>query len=213
MRVLAVVALMLGTVPACGGGEAQAPVPGGPLPVPGTHWPVSVERLGEERPNYEHLVLVTIDTLRADHVSCYGYPRETTPFLDSLAERGVRFTRAMSAVSHTAPSHATMLTGLVPAVHGVLHNGENLDPGALDLARLFASAGYETAAFLNVEFLRGIAGSFGRTEAFAVTDGHDSADVVDAALAWMEKERKGERFFLWVHLYDPHEWRMQMYKR
>jgi arylsulfatase A-like enzyme len=153
-------------------------------------------------------VLVTIDTLRADHVSCYGYPRATTPFLDSLAARGARFTRAVAAYNCTAPSHATMLTGLVPAVHGVLQNGSTLDPAALDLAELFQAAGYASAAFLNVGFLRAIAGSFGHVDARDVARGHvpSGAEVVDAALAWLEEARARARFFLWVHLYDPHEW-------
>jgi arylsulfatase A-like enzyme len=164
---------------------------------------------GSARPTYERVVLVTIDTLRVDHVSSYGYPRETTPFLDSLAARGVRFEEVLASVSHTAPSHATMLTGLVPRAHGVLVNGASLAPEALDLARVFAQAGYETAAFLNVAFLKRIAGSFETVEVRPVArgEGNQSArDVVDAVLAWARERRKSPRFFLWVHVYDPHEW-------
>jgi arylsulfatase A-like enzyme len=197
---------LLAALAACGAeheepGPAPASVPAG--------WPVSVELAGETRHRYERVVLVTIDTLRADHVSCYGYPRETTPFLDRLAERGARFTRAIAAFSCTAPSHATMLTGLVPAVHGVLENGGELDSAATDLADVFARAGFETAAFLNAGFLRGIAGSFARVEVGALGRRKrvaSGAEVVDAAIAWLERERKGARFFLWLHLYDPHEW-------
>jgi len=118
----------------------------------------------------------------------------------------------MAAVSHTTPSHATMLTGLVPAVHGVVNNGDRLDPGALDLARVFEQAGYRTGAFLNVEFLQGLSGSFEHVDVRKVLPVNGKKlmltgkDVVDAALAWLEKER-GERFFLWVHLYDPHKWK------
>jgi arylsulfatase A-like enzyme len=199
---------------ACGAGEGE-PGPSVPAsaesPADPAHgaWPVTVERGGgEERHQYDRVVLVTLDTLRADHVSCYGYPRETTPFLDSLAARGARFTRAIAAYNCTAPSHATMLTGLVPAVHGVLRNGAELDPAALDLAEVFHDAGFESAAFLNVGFLSGIAGSFGRVRARDVSKGHvpTGAEVVDDAIAWLEKERTSARFFLWVHLYDPHEW-------
>ncbi len=189
---------------ACGTGQGEpaAPAPGG--------WPVTVEPVqGGERREYDRVVLVTLDTLRADHVSCYGYPRQTTPFLDSLAARGARFTRAMASFSCTAPSHATMLTGLVPAVHGVLRNGAQLDPAAVDLAEVFAGAGFESAAFLNVRFLSAIAGSFGHLEVRAVgreKRAASGADVVDAAIVWLESVRKRERFFLWVHLYDAHEW-------
>jgi arylsulfatase A-like enzyme len=196
---------------ACGAGQDEAaPVPAAaPASTSNGGWPVTVEPGGgEERHQYDRVVLVTIDTLRADHVSCYGYPRATTPFLDSLAARGARFTRAIAAYNCTAPSHATMLTGLVPAVHGVLQNGARLDPAALDLAEVFGAAGYESAAFLNVGFLSAVAGSFGRVKARDVGKGHvpTGAEVVDDALAWLEGERTNARFFLWVHLYDPHEW-------
>ncbi len=190
---------------ACTGGELAAPR------TDAGQWPVTVERVqGGERHEYDRVVLVTLDTLRADHVSCYGYPRATTPFLDSLAARGVRFTRAMAAASQTAASHATMLTGLVPAVHGVLENGEELTPAAMDLAKLYAASGFETAAFVNVKFLEGIAASFGTIAVRAVSkDRHlqTGADVVDAALAWLGMPRTNARFFLWVHLYDPHKWK------
>jgi arylsulfatase A-like enzyme len=176
-------------------------------------WPVAVDHPGPAEPEYDRVVLVTLDTLRADHVSSYGYPRATTPFIDSLAARGARFTRALAAVSHTAPSHATMLTGLVPAVHGVVHNGGELDPAAADLAEVFGAAGYETAAFLNVQFLAGIAESFGHVAVRALGGGQgrrrvlDGGHVVDAALEWLDGERTGARFLLWVHLYDPHKWK------
>ncbi|HEX6883801.1 MAG TPA: sulfatase [Planctomycetota bacterium] len=192
-------ALLLGALAACGGDPPVAPAPTGP---------VGLERGAEARP-FERVVLVTLDTLRADHVSCYGYPRATTPFLDSLAARGVRFTRAMAAISHTAPSHATMLTGLVPAVHGVLQNGGTLAPGTPDLAATFAAEGYATGAFLNVKFLSGIAASFGTLGVRAM--GKDrrpqtGGDVVDAAIEWL-RGQAGARFLLWVHLYDPHKWK------
>jgi hypothetical protein len=102
-----------------------------------------------------------------------------------------------------------MLTGLVPAVHGVVRNGEKLDSSACDLADIFGAAGYESAAFLNAKFLRSIAGSFAHVEARGLKRGNaysSGADVVDATIAWLDGPRKGERFFLWVHLYDPHTW-------
>jgi len=182
----------------------------------GGAWPVTVERAAGGAPAagaYERVVLVTIDTLRADHVSAYGYARATTPFLDSLAERGALFTRVQASVSQTAPSHATMLTGLVPFAHGVLANGLALPPDALDLARLFRQAGVPSAAFLNVRFLSGITGGFDTTRVFAVGEINGKTEVlhgehvVGATLQWLEKERTSERFFLWVHLYDPHHWK------
>ncbi len=190
---------------ACGPGET--------VPVPDAAWPVSIESPPRPRVEYERVVLVTIDTLRADHVSSYGYARKTTPFLDRLAGQGALFTRAMASVSQTAPSHATMLTGVAPAVHRVLANGGQLEPEAVDLATLFAAAGFETAAFLNVKFLSGIAAPFGKVVVRAV--GKEGGKprvlhgehVVQATLEWLAGERTRERFFLWVHLYDPHHWK------
>jgi arylsulfatase A-like enzyme len=187
-------------------GEEPASAPATP---PAASGPLRLVRT-EDRIDYERVVLVTLDTLRADHVSSYGYPRATTPFLDSLAARGVRFSRVLAAVSHTAPSHATMLTGLVPAVHGVVENGGTLAPGLEDLAGLFGQSGFESAAFLNVKFLSGIAASFGTVEVRALGPEQrllSGADVVDAALGWLEHRRASPRFLLWVHLYDPHKWK------
>ncbi len=183
----------------------------------GGSWPLSVAVPPDARPRYERIVLFTIDTLRADHVSCYGYPRETTPFLDRLASEGARFARAVATVSHTTPSHASILTGLVPAAHGVFSNGESLAPAAVDLATMLEAAGFETAAFLNVDFLRGVAGAFDTVQVrgFEREDGRKvfrgGEHVVRDALAWLEHGRKKERFFLWVHLYDPHSW-IQVYE-
>jgi arylsulfatase A-like enzyme len=175
---------------------------GGPRLV-ADEWPLAVEFPEGPKPAYERVVLVTIDTLRADHVSGLGYPRATMPFLDSLAAQGVTFTRAMSTVSHTAPSHSSMLTGLPPLVHGVLHNGYAMDAHAVDLARIFAAAGYETAAIVNTEFLAGVAASFQTVH--PTTERGD--DVLRLARAWLADERRSERFFLWVHLFDPHRWK------
>jgi arylsulfatase A-like enzyme len=193
-RILAVAALF---APACDGGEAR-----GPLTVSG-EWPVAVEFPRGPEPRYERVVLVTIDTLRADHVSAYGYRRPTTPFLDRLARAGVLFTRAVSTVAHTAPSHSSMLTGLPTLVHGVEHNGYMLDDDAIDLARVFGAAGFETAACVNEEFLERIANSFQAVHSSRAR----GEEVLRLARRWLSEERRGERFFLWVHLFDPHRWK------
>ena len=166
-------------------------------------WPVSLLVPADGTPRYERVVLVTLDTLRADHVSAHGYRRRTTPFLDSLADQGVLFERAVASVTHTAPSHASLLTGLPPEVHGVLQNGHPLPPEAVDLAVLFEAAGYETAAFLNVKFMEPIARAFDHTGVHV----KESANVVAAAIDWLRRGRTSERFFVWVHLYEPHRWR------
>lgn len=165
-------------------------------------WPLGFRLPADVEPAYDRVVLVTIDTLRADHVSAYGYRRPTSPFLDSLAASGVLFEQAMASVSHTAPSHASILTGLPPVAHGVLHNGDKLDPSAQDLGRLFREAGFETGAFLNTSFLSSVATTFDVKESLPEL----SDTVVDAALAWLDEAGRSERFFLWVHSFDPHHW-------
>lgn len=154
------------------------------------------------QPAYERVVLVTIDTLRADHLPSYGYPRATAPFLERLAQKGVQFENALALMPHTAPSHASILTGLPPSLHGVLQNGEVLAAEVPDLAELFSSAGFATAAFLSVNFLSGIAGGFEHVEAKTQT----AQPLIDSAIAWVRAQQRG-RFFLWIHLYEPHRWK------
>ena len=181
--------------------EPALPDDQGPRPL--ASWPTAIARDDSVEPAFERVVLVTIDTLRRDHVSAYGYPRKTTPFLDSLAERGALFENAISSISHTAPSHSTMLTGLHPLAHGVVKNGQRLPSNAISLASVFRAAGLDTAAFLNVRFLTGITDSFDTTQ----SDQPGADAVVDLALAWLESKPKQEPFFLWAHLFDPHSWR------
>ncbi len=159
-------------------------------------------------------MLVSIDTLRADHVGCYGARRAHTPHLDTLAARGVRFDVALSPAPLTLPAHASLLTGLDPPRHGVRHNSVyRLGPGLPTLAERLSGAGYATAAFVGSLVLDR---RFGLDRGFEVYDdttgGRVSAgtgyaerqadEVADAVLAWLRDAP--ERFFLWVHFYDPH---------
>lgn len=98
------------------------------------------------RPN---VLLVSIDTLRADHTSAYGYARKTTPRLDALLPKSVRFEAAYAPIPITLPSHATMLTGLLPRSHGIQKNGQVLRAEAVTLAELLRDAGYRTAAIVS----------------------------------------------------------------
>ena len=153
----------------------------------------------------DRIVLVTIDTLRADHLGSYGYPRPTSPFLDSVAARGVRFERAISASSHTAPSHASMFTSLYPTRHGVVRNGMRLAGEPPTLASTLAAEGFTTGAVTSVRFLKSV------TAAFDVFHGprrglYRPADrTVDVALDWLETLESSDRFLLWIHLFDVHE--------
>lgn len=161
-------------------------------------------------------VLVTIDTLRADRVGAYGAPAGRTPALDALAAAGARFETAISPAPLTLPSHATLLTGLDPPGHGVHHNGVfRLADEVPTVSEALRAQGVATAAFVAAYVLDG---RFGLARGFDVYDddmalaaptfgaaamAERPADrVVDAALAWLE--RAPDRFFLWVHLYDPH---------
>jgi arylsulfatase A-like enzyme/Tfp pilus assembly protein PilF len=163
----------------------------------------------------ERVVLISIDTLRADHVGAYGATRAHTPTLDGLAARGVRFAHAFSPAPLTLPSHASLLTGLDPPQHGVRNNGGfRLPEEVATLAEVLRAGGFATAAFVGAFVLDrqfGLARGFDvyddrmapRRAAGATGFAERRADaVVDAALAWLAGAP--ERFFLFVHLYDPH---------
>jgi len=152
----------------------------------------------------QRIILVTIDTLRADHLGAHGYPRGVSPFLDSLAERSVVFEQAFSSSSHTAPSHASLFTSLQPAQHRLLVNGELLDDQLLTIAELLSEQGYRTAAFTPVKFLNGLAAGF---DHFSSSEAYEPADaVLTRAFEWLEENGADTMSFVWIHLYDVHEW-------
>jgi len=160
------------------------------------------------------LLLVTVDTLRADRVGAYGDKEARTPRLDALAQEGVLFEAAFTPVPLTLPAHATLLTGLLPPQHGVRGNGSfALGRPPLTLAEAMKRRGLATAAFVGAF---PVARRFGLDRGFDVYDDSferapglhfDFAErradrVVDAAAAWLS--RTPGAVFLWVHLYDPH---------
>ena len=158
-------------------------------------------------------VLVTIDTLRADRLGCYGAENAATPTLDALAARGVRFETAIAPTPLTLPSHATLLTALDPPEHGVRSNGRfRLHEGVPTLAERLSDEGFATAAFVSAFVLDrrfGLARGFDvYDDALGVNDrelgipARRADQTVDAALRWLDGAP--ERFFLWLHLYDPH---------
>jgi choline-sulfatase len=161
-------------------------------------------------PPPERVVLVTLDTVRADHLSCYGYPIVTTPFLDRLAAEGALFEHAFSSSSQTGPSHASLMTSLHPGQHGVEANSMLPAPGVPTLAELMHGAGFSTAAFVSVRFLDLLRAGFDTFEYRRVKDRIycPAPQTVDAALEWVGARAPGERWFLWLHLFDVHEWRL-----
>jgi arylsulfatase A-like enzyme/Flp pilus assembly protein TadD len=162
-----------------------------------------------------NLLLVTLDTVRADHLGAYGYPGAETPALDRLAREGVRFAAASSPVPLTLPAHSSLLSGLLPPHHGLRNNGAGSFPADRPtLATRLAAAGYRTGAFVGSFVLDH---RFGLARGFATYDDEMERDVsgglaldaerrgdrvVDRALAWLGENR--QPFFLWVHLYDAH---------
>ena len=167
-----------------------------------------------EKPN---LLLITLDTVRADHLSCNGSKSIHTPHLDRLARGGVNFTRARTSVPLTLPAHASILTGNYPPVHGVRDNGSyRLPEEQLTLAEVLHGQGYETAAFIGAFVLDrdfGIAqgfdvydeGDWGTVDTLGNLAAERSADAVrDAFSSWLQGRAGGRPFFAWIHLYDPH---------
>jgi arylsulfatase A-like enzyme len=174
-----------------------------------------------------NVLLISIDTLRADRLACYGYDRIDTPNIDAMARRGVLFGQAVTQVPITLPAHCSLMTGLNPTVHNVKDNGTfRLDPSETTLAEVLKENGLETAAFV---------GAFPMDSRFGLDQGFDlydddmntpnairprfgpavwknqtvatferrGVDVVSAAGKWMSSNRS-RRFFAFVHLFDPH---------
>ena len=177
---------------------------------------------GEPRPDKasrRDVFLITIDTLRADHVHCYGYDRVQTPSLDQLAKQGVRFTQAFTPSPITNSSHASILTGLLPSAHGVSDFGVPLAASHLTLAETLKKRGYRTAAFIGAVILDSKALAPGLDRGFEFYDNFPAQsetksrwgrverrgmEVVQHAETWLNAHPAGPHF-VWVHLYDPHD--------
>lgn len=177
-------------------------------------WTVPISFSKKPDSNKPNILLITIDTLRADRLGCYGSPVKT-PNIDQLARQGTVFTRVFASAPTTLPSHTTLLLGTTPLHHGV-HDNFNfiVDRKFLTLAEHLKDYGYATAAFVSSFTLDS---RFGLDQGFDVYDddfqtlsthrqayGERRAEaVVDRALGWLETQRSP--WFLWVHCFDPHE--------
>ncbi len=161
-----------------------------------------------------NVLLITVDTTRADYLGCYGRPGNRTPNIDRLAREGTLFTRCATCSPLTLPSHASILTSLYPYAHGVRHNGTGrLADSTVTLAEALQAAGFRTQATV-ASFV--LDRKFGMAQGFEVYHDVAASDVLDE----LHAERRGdvvcndalemlhtltkERFFLWVHFYDPH---------
>jgi len=163
---------------------------------------------GHNTPPRLRVLLLTLDTTRADYLSCYGYPRETSPNLDALAASGVRFARAFSNAGLTDPSHASILTGMYPRTHGLVKNMNRITGKVPSLADFFAERGFVTSAIgsrdhvtpqaLNVpgfSEMSGVRRWMGQT--FAPEAFRRAANEI--------YRHRDQDLFLWVHFFDPHE--------
>ncbi|MGA1867441.1 MAG: tetratricopeptide repeat protein [bacterium] len=163
-----------------------------------------------------NILLITIDTLRADHLGCYGYTKVKTPHIDSVAREGILFENAFTSVPITLPSHISIFTGCYPHYHGIRNNGTYaLSESATTCAEIFKQKGYTTAAFVSSFVLDR---RFGLDQGFDVYN-DNLISGVDAQLVGKERRAKtvtesalrwlgttgSNKFFLWVHYYDPHD--------
>lgn len=172
--------------------------------------PLAVVLLAGCAPEPRNLVLVSLDTVRRDHLPTYGYPRPTAPTIEALARRGVVFTNAFSQEVNTAPSHASMFTGLYPHQHGCVSNAHPLDPEPVTLAERLRAAGFRTGGFVSGVPMNAALSALHR--GFEVWDDRlsgsgrrrDGRSTARAAMRWLRGLPEGERFFLFLHLYDPH---------
>ncbi len=172
---------------------------------------------GDVRPRAgQNLLVITVDTLRADRLGAYGYSKANTPNIDRMSSQGVVFEQAIAQVPVTLPSHASLFTGLVPPTHGVRDNTYfRLDDQARTLAEILKERGYQTAAFVSAFVLDG---SFGLDQGFDVYDdevaqGAETAGIVAerrgelvsrSFASWVEKRSSDRPFFAWLHYFDPH---------
>jgi choline-sulfatase len=164
-------------------------------------------------PPVRDVLLITIDTLRADSVGAYGAVNAKTPALDGLARDGARFDRAWAPAPITLPSHASLLSGLYPPAHGARHNGMAVSASIPTLATALKDAGFATGAFVSAFPLDrrfGLARGFDvyddelpRTAEGRPLNERPGAQTVDRAVAWLGA-RGESRLFLWVHLFEPH---------
>ena len=159
------------------------------------------------RDERRNVLLVTIETLRADHVGAYGYERNTSPNLDRLARQGALFRTTAAQAPFTLPSMASLMTGLTPSRHGVRNHPGTLGSDQTTLAERFREAGYQTAAMTRHTWLRpksGLDQGFEEYHNTKFAAGLDARSLSLAAMDWLERRDPDRPFFLWLHFLDPH---------
>ncbi len=162
-----------------------------------------------------NVVLITLDTVRADHLHCYGYEKIKTPNIDAIAQQGVLFEKAVAQAPLTQPSHASMFTGTNPNVNQVRNNGGfALQPSSITLATILQRHGWNTAGYVSATVLKKV---FGFNQGFSTYDdqmpqtssgmetpARPANITVDHAISWLNAQ-SNKPFFVWLHLYDAHQ--------
>lgn len=172
------------------------------------------DRAGDARADKaSSIVLITLDTTRADHLGCYGYFRDTSPTLDAVAAESIVFERCLAPMAQTLPSHVTLFTGTNPSEHGVLANIEQgampfvTSPALKSFAQLAEAAGYQTAGFVSAVPLKRYSGAHKGfatwSEPGATVRQRRAADTNAEVFHWLDSRPPGT-YFLWVHYFDPH---------
>jgi arylsulfatase A-like enzyme len=159
------------------------------------------------KPNPVDILIVTIDTLRADSLEPFGAIDTLTPNIARFAEQGVVYESATTPITVTRPAHSSIFTGLYPDQHGVLHNGYVLPDDVLTLAEILKGQGYQTGGFVGVRLLgrpSGLGQGFDELDAPVKQVQRRAGKVVDPAIEWLTTADPEAPVLMWVHLYDPH---------
>ncbi len=162
-----------------------------------------------------NVVLISIDTLRSDHLSCYGYYRKTTPHIDKIAEKGIIFKNVFAPSSWTAPSIASLFTSVYPINHGVISGIRYKKNKTLYVQEIFSDKLITLAEILKAHGFTtfGVSSNYHLSKKFGFARGFDyfysppclpADDVNDVVYSWENKIKKSDKFFLWIHYFDPH---------
>lgn len=169
---------------------------------------------GFDSEDIRHVILISIDTCRADYLSCYGYPQKTTRNIDAVAQEGILFRNVITSIPTTLPSHSSMMTGTIPPYHGIHNNGYTLEQSNVTLAEILRDNGFVTGAVISAfvmhkqfglnqgfdtynDSFKNPFGSLGITE----RKGRETNRI---AMKWLT-EHKDQRAFLFLHYFDPHQ--------
>lgn len=150
-----------------------------------------------------NIILISLDTLRADHLGIYGYHHNTSPYIDAFAKESIVFEQAVVQAPTTLPSHMSIMTSLYPSFHGVWEKSYPLADEHVTLAELLREGGYRTAAFVDGSWMRAV---FGFNQGFDIYDGKrivGIARILPKVKRWLDKH-KSKPFFLFIHCYDIH---------